>query len=334
MSKPEGNSTDEVHRVLLVEDQPTVAEWVRQSLMAPDIALFACSDARAAVQAAHAVAPTVILQDLVMPQMSGFDLLGRYKAAPSIASIPVIVLSSIVDVDEKARAFELGAADYMVKLPHPTELNARVRAHSRAFRSRTEREELTTHLHQSMQRLSESNAQLVKFAREDGLTGLANRRALDEALDKEWRRAQRERTPLSFALIDLDFFKLYNDHYGHVRGDECLRTIARMVSGRARRPGDLAARYGGEELGLLLPCTPAAGAYSAAEDVRRSIAELCLPHEARTDGFGFVSASFGVATLVPTLQETARAVVETADAALYEAKRRGRNQVVHASLSE
>ena len=334
MSQPEGNPVHEVHRVLLVEDQPTIAEWVRQNLMAPDIALFACSDARAAVQAAHAVSPTVILQDLVMPQLSGFDLLARYKAAESIAGIPVIVLSSIADVDEKARAFELGAVDYMVKLPHPTELNARVRAHSRAFRMRTEREHLTTHLHESMQKLSESNAQLVKVAREDGLTGLANRRALDEALENEWRRAQRDRTPLSFALIDLDFFKLYNDHYGHVRGDECLRVIARVVGARARRPADLAARYGGEELGLLLPSTPAAGAHKAAEDVRRSIAELRLPHEARSDGLGFVSASLGVATLVPNPHESVKVVVETADAALYEAKRRGRNQVVHASLDE
>ncbi|MET0344428.1 MAG: diguanylate cyclase, partial [Polyangiales bacterium] len=225
-----------------------------------------------------------------------------------------------------------GAVDYMVKLPHPVELLARVRAQSRAYLSRTEREQLTTHLHKSMQLLTESNAQLVRVSREDGLTGLANRRALDQALDSEWRRAQRDQNELSFALIDLDFFKLYNDHYGHVRGDECLRTVAGAVGARARRPADVAARYGGEELGLLLPGTPAEGARGVAEEVRRAIADLHLPHAARNDGCAYVSASVGVATLQPAAGDLPRAMVEAADAALYQAKKRGRNTVVHATL--
>lgn len=327
-------STTGAQRVLLVEDQPTLAEWVSSVLSEhDDMVLNICSSSRDAEQFAVQWGPTVILQDLVMPGMSGFDLLARYRAQASLHDVPVLVLTSIADVNEKVRAFELGAADYLVKLPHPVELVARVRAQSRAFQVRRERDHLTRELQLAMEMLFESNLKLARAAREDGLTGLGNRRGFDESLETEWRRAMRSEKPISLALIDLDFFKLYNDAYGHVRGDECLRTVATAVQGQARRSADHVARYGGEELCILLPETPEAGALQVAEGVRRAVLELALPHVARPDGLEWVTVSVGASTTVPKNREGALQLVEAADAALYAAKRRGKNTVVHTPLN-
>jgi len=321
-----------MHRVLLVEDQATLVEWVTANLAFPDIDVKVCTDSLQALESARRYAPTLILQDLVMPHLDGFALLHEYRRSSELADVPVIVLSSVSNVDEKCRAFELGAADYLVKVPHPIEMLARVRAHSRAHLMRKERDHLMRELQHMMEQLTESNIKLARVAREDGLTGLANRRAFDEALESEWRRGQRDRAPVSLSLIDLDFFKTYNDRYGHVRGDECLRAVAVAVGSRARRPADLAARYGGEEIALLLPGNTAEGSRAVGEGVRRTIESLALPHEARSDGTAIVTASVGVATLTPALADESRVLIEAADAALYRAKQRGRNRVVHALL--
>lgn len=332
MTRPE-QEVELTHRVLLVEDQATLAEWVRATLeQHADIIVTTCTQAALAVERARAVRPSLIIQDLLMPHADGFTLLGRYRKVPELEDVPVIVLSAISDVQEKQRAFALGAADYLVKVPHPIELVARVRAHSRAYLLRKERDALAGELAQTMRQLAESNVELARAARQDGLTGLANRRALDEALEAEWRRGLRDGKPLSFVLIDLDHFKLYNDRYGHVRGDECLRAVGDVIGATARRASDLAARYGGEELALLLPSTPAEGARAVAERLRARVAALGLPHEGRTDGSNRLSVSIGVATLVPSPDEQQRVLVEAADAALYQAKRRGRDRVVHAAL--
>jgi two-component system, chemotaxis family, response regulator WspR len=322
----------EAHRVLLVEDQSIVAEWARPILMPHATELVVCNEPQSAMKTALAASPTLILQDLVMPQMHGFALLERYRESPQLCDVPVIVLSSIADADEKVRAFELGAADYLVKLPHPVELLARVLATSRAYLTRKERDLLNSQLHKTMEQLTESNSRLARVAREDGLTGLANRRAFDEALESEWRRCMREQKPLSLALIDLDFFKLYNDHYGYVRGDECLRTVATAVSKRARRPADLAARYGGEELCVLLPYTSREGSRAVAEALRRSIEALDLPHASRRDGVERVTASIGVTTHTPLQGASPEALIESAETALHQAKAQGRNVVVHATI--
>lgn len=332
MSELGAGAASETHRVLLVEDGRSLAEWVSHTLAEAGIAVTVCADSRAAVERATQLGPTLILQDLMMPQIGGFELLERYRALPALADVPVIVLSGISDVHEKCRAFELGAADYLVKIPHPIELVARVRAQSRAYLVRRERDELHRELQRTMQMLTESNLRLQRAAREDGLTGLANRRAFDEALEREWRRAQREQKPVSLALIDIDSFKLFNDHYGHLRGDTCLCSVASVVMSRARRPADLAARYGGEELALLLPGILAEGARAVGEGVRHRIAALELPHEARVDGVPWVTASVGVATLVPPADQDPSALIEAADHALYAAKRAGKNRVVHALL--
>jgi diguanylate cyclase (GGDEF)-like protein/PAS domain S-box-containing protein len=175
--------------------------------------------------------------------------------------------------------------------------------------------------------LAEANIQLERLASTDGLTGLANRRALDKQLETEFARAMRGKADLSFLLIDVDHFKAFNDHYGHQAGDDCLRRLASTLQGCLRRPGDVTARYGGEELAAILPATGAAGAIERAEVVCRAVRELAIPHPGSSHGI--VTISVGVATLTAKAEwPDVAALVKAADKALYVAKAGGRDKVV------
>ncbi|MBB1596908.1 sensor domain-containing diguanylate cyclase [Achromobacter sp. UMC46] len=169
-------------------------------------------------------------------------------------------------------------------------------------------------------------AQLEKQARTDGLTGIPNRRTFDEALTREWQAARRDGHPLSLLFLDADRFKLYNDRYGHQEGDELLKAMASTLKKKARRPRDLAARYGGEEFVVLLPNTSRQRAIGIAETIRRAIADRQVPHQ--DNDSGIVTVSIGVATVVPKADQESSTLVEAADAAVYQAKKSGRNRVV------
>jgi diguanylate cyclase (GGDEF)-like protein len=181
-------------------------------------------------------------------------------------------------------------------------------------------------------RLVRTAGQLSVMATTDGLTGLANRRAFETELAQEWKRAARDRTPLSLLILDADWFKLYNDRYGHQGGDEVLRQIAGCIARSASRPGDIGARYGGEEFVVLLPDTDLAGAASTAQRLCVAVATLAIEHECSP--LRHVTVSIGVAAAHPGADETDRKLLREADAALYEAKRRGRARVCVAEPAE
>jgi diguanylate cyclase (GGDEF)-like protein/PAS domain S-box-containing protein len=176
---------------------------------------------------------------------------------------------------------------------------------------------------------------LLALSMTDGLTGLANRRAFDEALEKEWKRTLREGSQVSLLMLDLDHFKEFNDRYGHQFGDDCLRAVASTARAVACRATDTVARYGGEEIAVILPCSDAAGAGLLAETLRLAIAALRIPHAGNPEGGGVVTASIGVATALARYGGTMRmpeSILLASDNALYQAKREGRNRVATAVL--
>jgi len=314
-------------RVLLVDDQLIIVEAVRRMLSdQPDIEFHYVTDAAAATRTGAQLQPTVILQDLVMPEIDGFGLIQQYRSDDVLRNVPVIVLSAKEDPKLKAHSFGVGANDYMVKLPDKLELLARVRYHSSAHISRLQRDQAFRFLRESQKNLADANIELQKLAALDGLTGIANRRRFDETMRTEWQRGQRDKQPLSLLLCDIDFFKLYNDSFGHLTGDLCLKKAAAVMTEHLKRPADLAARYGGEEFAIVLPETPLAGALQVAEACRRHLENLQIDNP-QAAPLPVVTMSIGVASVVPSPSSTIEQLIDEADRALYAAKRAGRNQV-------
>ncbi|MGU7772029.1 diguanylate cyclase [Burkholderia sp. MR1-5-21] len=321
-------ATDVPAMVLLVDDQTIVAEAVRRALADEDrIDFHYCTRSDDALATAVETRPTVILQDLVMPGTDGLSLVKAYRANPATRDVPIIVLSTKEEPVIKSAAFAAGANDYLVKLPDRIELVARIRYHSRSYVNLLQRDEAYRALRQSQQQLLEANLELRRLTHSDGLTGLSNRRYLDEYLNAEWRRSARDRTELSLLMIDVDNFKLYNDTYGHVSGDDVLKRIAATVESCLGRPGDLAARFGGEEFAVVLPGTSPGGVRLLAEKIRIAIEALRLEHVHSSTGH-YVTISIGGAGVVPAAGAPMTSLIEAADRALYRAKHEGKNRVV------
>jgi two-component system, chemotaxis family, response regulator WspR len=319
--------------VLLVDDQAMVGEAIRRALIGEaEVRLHYCADPAKALAMARQVGATVILQDLVMPGIDGLELVRQYRADPVTSQIPIIVLSTKEEPAVKGAAFKAGANDYLVKLPDRIELIARIRYHSIAYRNQLQRDEAYRALRQSQELLLERNSELQRLTNVDGLTGLSNKRYFNEYLEAEWKRALRAAAPLSVLMIDVDHFKQYNDTYGHLAGDEVLRTLGQAIKTSFRRSTDLTARFGGEEFVVILPGTGAADTGDQADKLCRVVEELNLPHKASsvTD---HVTISVGGATTVPRRDGSVEGLVETADQALYEAKRSGRNRAVARELA-
>ncbi|MCD5988815.1 MULTISPECIES: PleD family two-component system response regulator [Pseudomonas syringae group] len=313
--------------VLLVDDQAMIGEAVRRSLANEDrIDFHFCADPHQAIAQAIQIKPTVILQDLVMPGLDGLTLVREYRNNPLTKDIPIIVLSTKEDPMIKSAAFSAGANDYLVKLPDTIELVARIRYHSRSYMTLLQRDEAYRALRVSQQQLLDTNLVLQRLMNSDGLTGLSNRRHFDEYLELEWRRASRDQTQLSLMMIDVDFFKAYNDNFGHLEGDEALRQVAKAIRASSARPSDLPARYGGEEFALVLPNTSPGGARLLAEKLRMTVAGMNIPHIAPTPGAS-LTVSIGVSTIVPQPGTNSRQLIQEADKGLYAAKHNGRNQV-------
>lgn len=295
--------------VLVVDDSASLRAEVRGALEAVEgVAVTECGDGFSALRAMVDQRPDVVLLDLVMPGCDGISLLRLVGKRPELASIPIIMLTSADDIDGKVAALERGAADYVVKPFHRRELAARVRTHLR--------------LRALQEELEKANERLRLLSCTDALTGLFNRRRLDEVLDAEVARAARYGSPVSVMMIDVDHFKSINDRHGHAVGDDVLRSIGAMLREHSRKT-DVAARFGGEELSVVLGHTPQEGAAIVAERVRRAIEET--EHTVGGETFR-VTASLGVAG-VDGERIDAKTLLGRADAALYQAKRRGRNRV-------
>jgi diguanylate cyclase (GGDEF)-like protein len=288
-------------RLLIVDDAMENIQILNHVLGGEHEVLFAMSGARA-LELARQHQPDLILLDAVMPGMDGYEVCAALRASPEVRGIPVIFVTALTTPEDETRALEAGAVDFITKPFNVAVVRARVRTHLTLKRQSDAMRELTL---------------------TDALTGVANRRSFNDAIDNEWRRCGRAQAPLSVIMVDIDHFKRYNDAYGHQAGDACLVQVADAMRSCAGRPPDLLARYGGEEFIILLPQVGAQGAETVAKRILAAVRALAIPHRMSSAGES-VTVSLGVATAVPG-KGSCDALVRTADNALYQAKEAGRN---------
>lgn len=311
-------------KALVIEDTATSQAVICHLLGRLGIEPVQARDGMSGIARFEQEHPDLILLDIILPGIDGYEVARRIRSMEKPGEwTPIIFLTSLTRDEDLERGIEAGGDDYLLKPVSEVVLGAKVRAMQRIVRMRYSLLVLT-------RKLDSANRELTRLSAVDGLTGIANRRQFDEALAREWRRCQRAGEPLSMLMGDVDFFKQYNDRYGHQAGDECLRTVAGCLLEKLRRPADIVARYGGEEFAVILPDTGFEGAMRVAEAMRSGVQSLSLPHEGST--FGVVTASFGVATMLPERADGMPNLLSAADWALYEAKRHGRN-CVHAAES-
>lgn len=305
-------------KILIIDDTVANIEIMYKILQSDYDILFAKSGADG-VRIVKQEMPDLILLDIMMPDMDGYQVCALLKGDPSSAAIPVIFITAMGNDEDETQGLECGAIDYITKPITVAIVKARVRNHLELKRSRDLLQELTVELGQK-------NRELEVLAREDALTGLANRRHFDEMLDAEIKRACRTGQYLSLILCDLDHFKKYNDRYGHVEGDQCLRSIGQIMRDTFKRAGDVSARYGGEEFAAILPDTCSEQAGQLAERLRQMLLALELPHEG-DDLLGLMTLSAGVVGAKVTRERAAEWFIDQADQALYRSKHDGRNRV-------
>ena len=269
----------------------------------------------------------LILMDIVMPDIDGIELCRLIKQKKRLRDIPVIMVTAKKDATYLQSAFDAGAIDYIPKPINKIELIARVRS---ALKLKYEMDQRKNHeqaLVETTRKLNKANQKLRYLSYVDELTDIANRRYFDEFLSKEWKRAERHSKYLSLIMIDIDYFKNYNDTYGHTMGDQCLAQVAKALSNTLKRPGDFVARYGGEEFVAVLPDTGINGASKVAEALRLNVQSLAIEHKSSPIA-EMVTISLGISSTAPARNSTLDMIINTSDIALYKAKQEGRNRVV------
>ncbi|EGK86760.1 diguanylate cyclase response regulator [Microcoleus vaginatus PCC 9802] len=309
-------STEPSSLILIVDDDALIRLQLRLYLQKEKYRVVEASDGLTGLAAYEEVHPDLILLDAVMPTMDGFACCQKLSEVPESDRPPILMITSLEDKESVDRAFAAGAADYITKPIHWAVLGQRVRRLIQQF-----------HLQQQQtliyKQLEAANRQLKYLASIDGLTQIANRRQFDEQLEHEWRRMMRQQTPLSLILCDIDFFKPYNDTYGHQAGDVCLQQVAAALNRSINRAGDLAARYGGEEFVVILPDTELEGAVHIVKKIQARIQALAIVH--KSSPHHCITLSFGITTVIPTQESLPETLITAADAALYQAKDQGRN---------
>lgn len=291
-------------RLLVVDDQPANIQAAYR-VFAGSYSVFMANNGPDALALCHENPPDLVLLDVVMPHMDGLEVCRRLKANERTCNIPVIFVTGGHSADEENACWEAGGVDFVGKPINPLTLRNRVRSH------------LTLKLQADL---------LRGLAFADGLTGIANRRQFDEQLLAEIGRSKRTGLPLALILLDIDFFKRYNDHYGHLMGDACLRQVAIALRVALARPGDLVARYGGEEFACILPDTPLDGALRIGSMLEAAVRALAIEHR-DSDAAAVVSLSGGIVAGVPPPDCTPATLLAQADRLRYQAKQDGRDRV-------
>jgi len=318
MERDRRNSEERKFRILVVDDVPVNIQLQRAYLEAMGYDVLEAEDGLQALEIAHKEHPDLILLDVMMPNMNGFEVCQRLKGDPATQFIPVVMVTALNEVSDRIRGIEAGADDFISKPFNKLELLARVRSLLRV-------KQLHDELEEKIRELERAREKLQELAITDGLTGLYNYRYFRERLLNEVARAERHGLNLSVVMMDIDFFKHYNDTHGHPAGDEVLRVIGEILRRNVRKI-DVAARYGGEEFALILVETSGPNARLVADKLRKLVENYPFPHREEQPN-GRLTISAGVATY-PEDGGSAEELIAAADQYLYEAKKTGRNRVI------
>jgi len=294
-----------MQKILIVDNMQVNLNELSQALKSPEYEIFFAKNGTSALEVARSEIPDLILLDIAMPEMDGYAVCRQLKKDGITQNIPVIFLKERESEEDEAKGLELGAVDYISKPCRPPLVKARVKTYMELKRQ----EDI-----------------VEKISAIDGLTGIANRRHFDQVLEQEWRRAIRGFSRLSLIIIDIDYFRLFNENYGCTAGDDCLKQVAQALDHKAKRSTDLLARYQGDQFACLLPLTEAKGAFVMANKLRDCIISLNMPHgySAVAD---HVTISQGIATLLPYPHSEPTKLIVSAEKALEQAKLEGRNQI-------
>ncbi|MDB9373823.1 response regulator [Nodularia sphaerocarpa] len=298
--------------ILIVDDEKFIRMQLRLALEREGYEIAEAENGREALNLVEQLHPDIILLDAIMPDMDGFECCNRLQSVEFSQHTPVLMITGLDDQESVDRAFEVGAIDFVTKPIHWPVLRQRVK--------------LLISQSQVEKQLQSANQELQRLVTIDQLTQISNRRRFEEYLTQEWQRMAREQLPISLIFGDIDFFKLYNDTYGHQVGDRCLQQVAQSIKNTIKRPADLVARYGGEEFVVILPNTDKEGAIILGEIICSVVRKQGIPHS-RSLVSSYVTISAGVATLIPQPRSDYQEIITLADQALYQAKKAGRDRL-------
>ena len=296
-----------MEKILIIDDSPVQANFL-SSILAPDYTVTVVNTAEAGLEQAKKEDYSLILLDVIMPGIDGFQLLKMLQEEVILRHTPVILITSLNDIQHEEQGLTLGAVDYITKPFHPAIVQARVNTHIKLYRYRT---------------------QIEREATVDQLTGVPNRRRYDAVSGKRWQDAVRLGIPFSICMFDIDKFKTYNDTFGHPAGDRVIAAVAETASSMLRRGTDFFARYGGEEFVALILGGNARNDFAHMQRVRQAVEDLHISHNPEVSQW--VTISIGGITVHPKASDTYATYLKLADTMLYDAKRFGRNQVVWTS---
>jgi diguanylate cyclase (GGDEF)-like protein len=313
-------------KVLVVEDSKVALKAICGYIEDMGVRPLKAITGKAAIDVYTRERPDIVLLDIILPDTDGYEVAKEIRRLQGKDEWTAIIFLSVMSKDEDlARGIEVGGDDYIMKPVGSVVVQAKVRAMYRLVQMQRALVKLAG-------QLNDANQELQRLSMTDGLTGIANRRMFDESLVREWRRCLRHKKPMSIVMLDVDWFKKYNDRYGHQDGDECLRAVAGELARAAPRPSDLVARYGGEEFVMILGDTEEDGALWVANRIRQHVDDLKLPH--KDSAFGHVTVSCGVSSVIPSNDLSLEALVKSADNALFLSKNQGRNTVTYLNYGQ
>ncbi len=303
-----GTQNDRKPTVLIADDEKVNLK-ILSEILKSEVELILAKSGDQVLDKASKFKPDLILLDIIMPKMDGFSVIKRLKSNVTTHDIPVIFITALTDVNNEEKGFNLGASDYIQKPFHAVCILARVRLHLQ---------------------LAKQRSMLAQLAYMDALTSLPNRRKYDEVFDIEYISAKREQVPFSLAVIDIDFFKQYNDNYGHFLGDKVLQKVAKAMASALKRPRDFIARTGGEEFVIILPNTDIQGAGKIIAECCQVVSDLkivnCKKGDIDDSSANYITVSAGGFTCIPDHKLKKAEIYNLADNMLYEAKSLGRNR--------